>query len=88
MSPQPELKPGDLIEITGSYPVPAVVASIAFEDTYEVVYIDETGNAVVEEVQWADGVWRFLHLTPKRLRAGNQERYQSFVRLLQEKRSK
>jgi len=87
MSPQPELKPGDLIEITGSYPVPAVVASTAFEDTYEVVYFDETGSPVVEEVQWVDGVWRFLHLTPRRIQAGNQERYQPFVSLLKGKHS-
>ena len=32
MSSQPELKPSDLIEITGSHPIPAVVTSSAFED--------------------------------------------------------
>jgi hypothetical protein len=82
MSPQPELKPSDLIEITGSHPIPAVVTSDVFEDAYEVVYLDETGKAVAEEVQWVDGEWKFLHLTPRPIDAESLERFQPFVKLL------
>jgi len=82
MSSQPELKPSDLIEITGSHPIPAVVTSSAFEDAYEVVYLDETGKAVAEEVQWVDGEWKFVHLTPRRIDAESLERFQPFVKLL------
>lgn len=82
MSSQPELKPSDLIEITGSHRIPAIVASVAFEGAYEVVYIDETGKAFAEEVQWVDGVWKFLHLTPRRIDAENLERFRPFVKLL------
>jgi hypothetical protein len=84
MSPQPELKPSDLIEITGSHPIPAIVASDVLEGTYEVVYLDETGTAVAEEVQWADGAWKFLHLTSRRIITENLERYRPFVKLLRE----
>jgi hypothetical protein len=82
MSAQPELKPNDLIEITGSHPIPAIVTSDAFEDAYEVVYLDEAGKAVAEEVQWVDGKWTFLNLTPRRIDAENLEHYQPFVKLL------
>ena len=82
MSSQPELKPSDLIEITGSHPIPAVVTASAFEDAYEVVYLDETGKAVAEEVRWVDGEWKFLHLTPTRIDAESLERFQPFVKLL------
>lgn len=85
MSQPPELKPSDLIEITGTHPIPAVVASEAFEDTYEVVFVDDNGKVVAEEVQWADGAWRFLHLTPRCIPIENNERYLPFVRLLQRK---
>ena len=84
MSSQPELKPSDLIEITGSHSIPAIVTSDAFEDVYEVVYLDDTGKAVAEEVQWVDGEWRFLHLTPKRIDVENLERLRPFVKLLRE----
>jgi hypothetical protein len=84
MSSQPELKPSDLIEITGSHPIPAIVASVALEGTYEVVYLDESGKAFAEEVQWVDGVWKFLHLTPRRIDADNLERFRPFVKLLRE----
>jgi len=84
MPSQPELKPSDLIEITGSHPIPAIVTSDAFEDAYEVVYLDDTGKAVAEEVQWVDGEWRFLHLTPKRIDVENLERLRPFVKLLRE----
>jgi hypothetical protein len=84
MPSQPELKPSDLIEITGSHPIPAIVTSDAFEDAYEVVYLDETGKAVAEEVQWVDGAWKFLHLTPGRIDAENLERLRPFVKLLRE----
>jgi hypothetical protein len=86
MSSQPELKPNDLIEITGSYLIPAIVASVALEGAYEVVYLDETGKAFAEEVQWVDGAWKFLHLTPRRIDAENQERFRPFVHLLRETR--
>ena len=82
----PELKPSDLIEITGSHPIPAIVTSEAFQNTYEVVYFDEAGKAVVEEVQWVNGEWRFVHLTPMRIRAESSQRYLPFVRLLEAKR--
>ncbi len=81
----PIVKPSDLIEITGSHPIPAIVASVAFEDTYEVVYFDDTGKAVAEEVQWVDGAWKFLHLTPSRIDAEHLERLQPFVKLLRER---
>ena len=84
MSSQPELKPSDLIEITGSHPIPAIVTSDAFEDVYEVVYLDDTGKAVAKEVQWVDGAWKFLHLTPGRIDAENLERLRPFVKLLRE----
>ena len=84
MSPQPELKPCDLIEITGSHPIPAIVASDALEGAYEVVYFDETGKAVAEEVQWVDGAWKFLHLTSRPINTENLERYRPFVQLLRE----
>jgi hypothetical protein len=84
MSSQPELKPSDLIEITGSHPIPAIVASVALEGAYEVVYFDETGKAFAEEVQWVDGEWKFLHLTPRRIDAENLERFRPFVKLLRE----
>ncbi len=84
MPPQPELKPSDLIEITGSHPIPAIVASDALEGAYEVVYLDETGTAVAEEVQWTDGAWKFLHLTSRRISTENWERYRPFVKLLRE----
>jgi hypothetical protein len=85
MSTQPELKPSDLIEITGSHPIPAIVASAALEGAYEVVYLDETGKAVTEEVQWVDGEWKFLHLTPRRIDAENLERFRPFVKQLRER---
>ena len=75
MSSQPELKPSDLIEITGTHPIPAIVTSDAFEETYEVVYLDESGKAVAEEVQWVDGEWKFVNLTPSRVDAETQERF-------------
>ena len=81
----PALKPTDLIEITGSHPIPAIVTSVAFEDAYEVVYFDEIGKAVAEEVRWVEGAWRFLHLTPRRIPVENNERYLPFVRLLEAK---
>lgn len=84
MSPPPALKPNDLIEITGSHPIPAIVTSDAYEDAYEVVYFDEAGKAVAEEVQWVDGAWKFLHLTPRRIDAENLERFRPFVKLLRE----
>ena len=82
MSSPPDLKPSDLIEITGSHPIPAIVASVALEGAYEVVYLDESGKAVAEEVQWVDGVWQFLHLTPRRVDAEDLERLQPFVKQL------
>lgn len=85
MSNPPHLKPSDLIEITGTHPIPAVVASESFEDAYEVVFVDDNGKVVAEEVQWADGAWRFLHLTPRRIPIENNARYIPFVRLLQSK---
>ena len=85
MPSQPELKPSDLIEITGSHPIPAIVTSDAFEDAYEVVYLDETGKAVAEEVQWVDGEWKFVNLTPSRVDAENQERFRPFVKQLRAK---
>jgi hypothetical protein len=84
MPPQPELKPSDLIEITGSHPIPAIVASDVLEGAYEVVYLDETGTVVAEEVQWVDGAWKFLHLTSRRIGTENLERYRPFVKLLLE----
>jgi hypothetical protein len=84
MSSQPELKPSDLIEITGSHPIPAIVASVALEGVYEVVYLDENGKAFAEEVQWVEGVWQFVHLTPRRIDAENLERFQPFVKQLRE----
>lgn len=84
MPSQPELKPSDLIEITGSHRIPAIVTSDVFEGAYEVVYLDETGKAIVEEVQWVDGEWKFLHLTPRRIDAENLERFRPFVKLLRE----
>ncbi len=86
MPSQPELKPSDLIEITGPHPIPAIVASVELEGTYEVVYLDESGNVFVEEVQWVDGEWKFLNLTPSRVDAGNLERLEPFVKLLHETR--
>ena len=86
MSQPPELKPSDLIEITGTHPIPAVVTSGAFENAYEVVYVDDNGEVVAEEVQWADGAWRFLHLTPRRIPVEKNERFRPFVHLLQAKR--
>jgi hypothetical protein len=84
MPTQPELKPSDLIEITGTHPIPAIVASDALDGAYEVVYLDETGKAVAEEVQWVDGEWKFLHLTPRRIDVENLERFQRFVKQLRE----
>jgi hypothetical protein len=84
MPTQPELKPSDLIEITGTRPIPAIVASDALDGAYEVVYLDETGKAVAEEVQWVDGEWKFLHLTPRRIDVENLERFQRFVKQLRE----
>ena len=84
MPTQPELKPSDLIEITGTHPIPAIVASDALDGAYEVVYLDETGKAVAEEVQWVDGEWKFLHLTPRRIDVENLERFQPFVKQLRE----
>ena len=84
MNSQPEVKPSDLIEITGSHPIPAIVTSDAFEDAYEVVYLDDARKAVAEEVQWVDGAWKFLHLTPGRIDAENLERLRPFVKLLRE----
>jgi len=86
MPTQPELKPSDLIEITGTHPIPAIVASDALDGAYEVVYLDETGKAVAEEVQWVDGEWKFLHLTPRRIDVENLERFQRFVKQLREPR--
>ena len=86
MPPQPELKPSDLIEITGSHPIQAIVASVALEGTYEVVYLDESGKVFAEEVQWVDGEWKFLSLTPSRVDVENIERFQPFVKLLRETR--
>jgi hypothetical protein len=84
MTSQPELKPSDLIEITGSQPIPAIVASVALEGAYEVVYFDESGNPFAEEVQWVDGGWKFLHLTPRRIDAEGLERFRPFLELLRE----
>ncbi|HKQ25318.1 MAG TPA: hypothetical protein VJT81_12825 [Burkholderiales bacterium] len=84
MPSQPELKPSDLIEITGSHPIPAIVASGALEGAYEVVYLDESGKAFAEEVQWVDGVWQFVHLTPRGIDAENLERFQPFVKQLRD----
>ena len=82
MTSQPDLKPSDLIEITGSHSIPAIVASVALEGAYEVVYFDESGEPFAEEVQWVDGEWKFLNLTPKRIDAGSLERFQPFLELL------
>jgi len=84
MNSQPEVKPSDLIEITGSHPIPAIVASVALDGAYEVVYFDDSGNAFAEEVQWVDGEWKFLHLTPRRIDAESLERFRQFVKLLRE----
>ena len=37
-----------------------------------------------EEVQRVDGVWKFLHLTPKRIDAETLERFRPFVKPLRE----
>jgi len=84
MNSQPEVKPSDLIEITGSHPIPAIVASVALDGAYEVVYFDDSGNAFAEEVQWVDGEWKFLHLTPRRIDAESLERFRPFLELLRE----
>jgi len=44
----------------------------------------KTGKAVAEEVQWVDGEWKFLHLTPRRIDVENLERFQRFVKQLRE----
>jgi hypothetical protein len=85
MPSQPELKPSDLIEITGSHPIPAIVASVAPEGAYEVVYLDESGQAFAEEVQWVDGAWQFVNLTPRRINAENLVRFQPFVKQLRDR---
>ena len=85
MSKPAEVNLGDPIRIeTGDTAIPAVVTLI-LETSCEVLYIDDAGKVLAEEVQWLDGAWRFVHLTPSGVDAEASGRLQPFIMRLRGK---
>ena len=85
MSRPVETKLGDHIQIdTGNSVIPAVV-TLVLETSCEVLYINESGKVLAEEVQWLDGAWRFVHLTPTGIDAEASDRLRPFIMSLREK---
>lgn len=75
----PEVTLGDHIQIdTGHAAIPAVVTLI-LETSCEALYIDDSGKVKAEEVQWRDGAWRFIHLTPAGIDAEASGRLRPFI---------
>jgi hypothetical protein len=85
MSEPVEVNLGDNIRIeSGDIAIPALVTLI-LEDSCEALYIDESGKVLAEEVQWLDGAWRFVHLTPVGIDAEASGRLQPFIMKLRGK---
>jgi hypothetical protein len=63
MTKKPNVKPGDWISFgNGPFPMNAVVCSVYHDNALadiEVVYLDERGRAINEDMVWKDGVWKF-----------------------------
>jgi hypothetical protein len=79
MSRPAEINVGDYIQIdTENSAIPAVVTLI-LETSCEALYIDDSGKVVAEEVQWLDGAWRFVHLTPSAIDAEASGRLRPFI---------
>lgn len=79
MSKPAEVNLGDHIQIdTGHTAIPAVVTLI-LETSCEALYINDSGKVVAEEVQWLDGAWRFVHLTPSAIDAEASNRLRPFI---------
>ena len=85
MSRSAEVNLGDHIQIdTGNTAIPAVV-SLILETSCEALYIDDAGKVLAEEVQWLDGAWRFVHLTPSGFDAESSGRLRPFIMSLRGK---
>ena len=70
---------GDHIQIeTGDTVIPALVTLI-LEASCEALYIDCSGRVLAEEVQWLDGAWRFVHLTPAGIDAAASSRLRPYI---------
>jgi hypothetical protein len=85
MSESVEVNLGDHIRIeAGAIAIPAMVTLI-LEASCEALYIDESGKVSAEEVQWVDGAWRFVHLTPTGTDAEASGRLRPFIMKLRGK---
>lgn len=85
MNKPAEVNLGDHIQIeTGDTVIPALVTLI-LEASCEALYIDGAGRVLAEEVQWLDGAWRFIYLTPLGIDAEASSRLRPFITKLRGK---
>jgi len=79
MSKPEELNLGDPIQIETGHTAISAVVTLILEASCEALYIDDAGKVLAEEVQWLDGAWRFVHLTPSGVDAEASGRLQPFI---------
>lgn len=76
------IKIGEWISI-GKNHIPAVVCSISeSREQAEIVYEDDKGKAINEEVRWNGSCWEFVVKGPSGGYADNSLRLQNFVNIL------
>ena len=85
MSKPAEVNLGDRIRIEAGDTAISALVTLILEASCEALYIDDAGKVLAEEVQWLDGAWRFVHLTPVGIDAEASSRLRPFIMKLRGK---
>lgn len=78
------IKPGEWILIKASpLSIQAVVCFVHPNNTISAVYTDDQTHAMMDDFQWVNDCWEFVHSGPTGVRAEGNPTLERFVMILQ-----